>query len=43
METIIKGSINEQRIKRFMAEISEREIIEDEIIDSKRKCPYETI
>lgn len=34
METIIKGSINEQRIKRLMAGITEREIIQDEIIDS---------
>lgn len=37
METIIKGSINEQRIKRLMAGITEREIIQDEIIDSKRR------
>lgn len=36
METIIKGSINKQRIKRFMAGITERNVIQDEIIDSKR-------
>ena len=35
METIIKGSISKQRIKRFMAGTTEREIIQDEIIGSK--------
>lgn len=35
METIIKGSINEHRIKRFMAGITERNVIQDEIISSR--------
>lgn len=43
METIIKGSINGRRIKRFMAGITEREIIEDEIIDSRRTGWFDVI
>ena len=43
METIIKGSINEHRIKRFMAGITERNVIQDEIIDSKRTGWFDAI
>lgn len=43
METIIKGSINEQRIKRFMAGITEREIIADETIGSRRAGWFDVI
>lgn len=35
METIIKGSINKPRIKMFMAGITERNIIQDELISSR--------
>lgn len=35
METIIKGSINKRRIKMFMAGVTERNIIQDELISSR--------
>lgn len=43
METIIKGSINKHRIKRLMAGIIERNIIQDEIIDSRRTGWFDVI
>lgn len=35
METIIKGSIDKQRIKMFMAGITERNVIQDDLISSR--------
>lgn len=35
IKEIIKGSINEQRIKLFMAGVPERNIIQDELISSR--------
>lgn len=43
METIIKGSINKHRIKRLMAGITERNVIQDEIIDSRRTGWFDVI
>ena len=43
METIIKGSINKYRIKRFMAGITERNVIRDDLISSRYVGWFESI
>lgn len=43
METIIKGSINKRRIKRLMAGITERNVIQDDLISSRYVGWFESI
>lgn len=43
METIIKGSINKQKIKMFMAGVAERNIIQDKLINSRRIGWFDSI